>query len=159
MQSTSVSAETCETGRPMTPDHACVILRDAAGRFLLEERPADARHAAGQWTCFGGKREPHEDAASCARRELVEELGWAPDALAPAVDLWVGGRHIAHFYFAPLDRDAAALRLEPGRRAVLLAPEDLGTAPLSSWHRAVLRAFLEGRTRVDLPRGSESLAT
>ena len=131
------------------PDYACVILRLDDGRFVVEARPPDARHAAGQWTCFGGRREPGERALDTARRELDEELGWAPDSLAPAVDLWVGGRFIARFFAAPPGVPLDRLRPEPGRAVTIVDETELQAAPLSSWHRDVLAAFLAGRARVD----------
>jgi 8-oxo-dGTP diphosphatase len=134
----------------MEPDYACVILRDAAGRFLVEKRPPDADHAAGQWTCFGGRREPGESALACAVRELDEELGLLPARLERGVDLFVGGRYIAHFFHARLEVAIESLRLERGRGATLVDEADLDAAPLSSWHRAVLRASLRGEPRVDL---------
>jgi 8-oxo-dGTP pyrophosphatase MutT (NUDIX family) len=134
------------------PDYACVILRQGDGRFLVEKRPPDARHAAGQWTCYGGRREADEEALACARRELREELGWVPERIEPGVDLYVRGRWIAHFFVAVLDVAIASLRPEADREPVLLDARDLDAVPLSSWHRAVLRAHLAGDSRVELGR-------
>ena len=124
------------------PDYACVILLVAEGGFLVEKRPPDAKNAAGQWTCFGGKREAGEGAEECARRELREELGWAPGELRTGVDLFVGGRYIAHFFVAELAVAEGALRLEAGRAMGVVREEELDGAPLSSWHRAVFKAYL-----------------
>ncbi len=55
---------------------AAGILRDAAGRILLAERPRDARFA-GRWEFPGGKIEPGESAGDALVRELDEELGIA----------------------------------------------------------------------------------
>lgn len=60
------------------------VLRDAAGRVLLAQRPARGPHA-GLWEFPGGKREPGESAADALRRELLEELGIDADPGAP---LW-----------------------------------------------------------------------
>src|SRR4051812_34177199 len=118
--------------------------------FLLEVRPAGALHAAGQLTCFGGRREPGESVRDCARRELAEELGWVPAVLSPGVAPRVGGPPVAHFFSARLDVDPAGLRLEPGRTATLVSESQLDERPLSSWHLEVLRAYLVGRRIVEL---------
>ncbi|MFW5752928.1 MAG: NUDIX domain-containing protein [Planctomycetota bacterium] len=133
------------------PAYACAILRDDHGRFLLEQRDRDRRTAPGRLTCFGGGREAHESSLGCLRRELDEELGWQPARLSAAVDLFVAGRWIARFFSARFDAELGALAVEPGRQAVLVAPTSLASAPLSSWHRAVLAAWLCGRRRVCLP--------
>jgi 8-oxo-dGTP diphosphatase len=50
------------------------VLRDAAGRVLLAQRPP-GKALAGRWEFPGGKREPGEAAVAALRRELDEELG------------------------------------------------------------------------------------
>ena len=64
------------------PPYCCAILREASGAILMERRSASAKVAAGQLTCFGGKREAGELALTCIERELGEELGqdWAAPA-------------------------------------------------------------------------------
>jgi 8-oxo-dGTP diphosphatase len=52
------------------------ILWDAAGRVLVNERPA-GKSMAGYWEFPGGKLEPGESEAECVTRELREELGVA----------------------------------------------------------------------------------
>ncbi|MFN0053753.1 MAG: NUDIX domain-containing protein [Planctomycetales bacterium] len=134
------------------PQYACAILVDRLGRLLLESRPSDAPHAAGQLTCFGGRREPEETPEECLRRELQEELGWSPGTIAKRVELWVAGEPIAWFYQATLEVVLADLQVVPGREALLVARESLATLPVSPWHMAVLDAWCEGRDRVELDR-------
>jgi 8-oxo-dGTP diphosphatase len=50
------------------------IVRDAAGRILLAERPP-GKHLAGLWEFPGGKCDPGESPEHALRRELHEELG------------------------------------------------------------------------------------
>jgi 8-oxo-dGTP diphosphatase len=57
-----------------------VILIDAAGRVLMQLRPAGKRHA-GLWEFPGGKVEPGESRESALIREVGEELAIA---IAPA---------------------------------------------------------------------------
>lgn len=132
------------------PDYACAIIADANGRQLLQLRPVDARHAAGQLTCFGGAREPQESAESCLERELIEELGWRPTSLRRACDLRQGVRHIARFFRCTMP-PGTVLRTEPGHLALWVPVTALSAVPLSPWHRMVLEAVDRGHTVVDLP--------
>jgi 8-oxo-dGTP diphosphatase len=59
--------------------HPCIdvvaaILRDAAGRVLVAQRPP-GRSMAGWWEFPGGKVEPGETGQAALERELAEELG------------------------------------------------------------------------------------
>lgn len=135
----------------MLPEYACAILEDASRWLLLDLRPADARFAAGQLTCFGGRCEAGEDDLAAVRRELAEELGWHPPSFRPAAELWRGPRFIARFWRGDLDRPCASLRTEPGHRAILAPWPALAGLPLSPWHARVLAAVRAGQARVDLP--------
>jgi 8-oxo-dGTP diphosphatase len=53
---------------------AAAVIHDAAGRFLLAQRPAGKAYE-GYWEFPGGKVEPGESATDAMRRELHEELG------------------------------------------------------------------------------------
>lgn len=131
------------------PEYACAIITGADGRRLLQLRPAGARHAPGQLTCFGGARDPSETAESCLRRELFEELGWVAGQLHPACDLRQGPRFIARFFHGTMPADTP-LRTEPGHVALWVTTACLPGLPVSPWHRAVLTAVAHGRTLVDL---------
>jgi 8-oxo-dGTP pyrophosphatase MutT (NUDIX family) len=135
---------------PAEPDYACAIITAPNGRRLLQLRPLDARHAAGQLTCFGGAREPQESAETCLRRELHEELGWTPVAMQPACDLRRGSQFIARFFYCPMTK-LATLTTEPGHQAVWVPTDALPGLPLSPWHRAVLAAVDRGESVVELP--------
>ena len=126
------------------------ILEDAEERLLLESRPHDARLAAGQLTCFGGRREEEESPEACLRRELREELSWEPRRCQKRIELWVAGDLVAWFYHAVLDVGSDQLCVAPGCRALLVSRQELSSLPLSPWHAAVLRAWLVGKTAVDL---------
>ena len=80
------------------PPYCCVILpspsfarKGVSGPvlFFVEARGLDATKAAGQLTCFGGKREEGEDPLECIQRECHEEMGWVPPGIRRAVDLYV----------------------------------------------------------------------
>jgi 8-oxo-dGTP pyrophosphatase MutT (NUDIX family) len=132
------------------PQYVCAILEDVHGRLLVESRPDDARLAAGRLTCFGGRREAAESPEDCLRRELREELGWVPKLFEKQVELRVAGELVAWFYHAVLDVGVDQLRVAPGFQALLVAPEALTERPVSPWHAAVLSAWREGRTVVEL---------
>ncbi len=134
------------------PEYCCVIIQDPAGRFLLEQRPGDARAAPGALTNFGGSREPHEPPDRCAARELREELGLhiAESALGlPVLTLRDGPRVVAWFYRIEI-HPSTPLATEPGRAAVWLTLGDLRTAQLSPWHLAAMDAFVAGRPEANL---------
>lgn len=135
---------------PAEPDYACAIIAAPNGHYLLQLRPLDARHAAGQLTCFGGAREPQESAETCLRRELHEELGWTPTCMRPACDLRRGSQCIARFFHCPMPT-ATVLTTEPGHQAVWAPADTLPGLPLSPWHRAVLTAVTRGESVVELP--------
>lgn len=132
------------------PDYACAIIRGHDGRRLLQLRPAEARHAPGQLTCFGGAREPQESAETCLMRELHEELGWSPMDLRPACDLRQGTRHIARFFHCSMAA-GTKFRTEPGHLALWVPTPVLPALPLSPWHRLVLDAVDHGGSVVELP--------
>lgn len=132
----------------MPPEYACAIISDTRGRLLLQLRPATARHAADQLTCFGGRREPGEGDRGCLLRELREELGWTPATVEPACDLWEGRRFIARFFRSAWD--GSPLTPEAGHVAVWVPATALPGLPVSPWHRAVLSAVADGRTRADV---------
>lgn len=132
------------------PQYACCILEDSDGKLLLESRPADARYAPGQVTCFGGRREAAETPEECLQRELREELGWEPAKVEKRVELWVAGELVAWFYHAALDVGLEQLRVAPGRQALLVSRLALASLPVSPWHAAVIAAWIDGRTVVEL---------
>ncbi len=142
------------------PDYACAVLRNAYGDFLLQLRPASARIAASQLTCFGGRREIGETAAACLARELHEELGWQVASIPePCVYLHDDQRVIASFHALAIPA-GLTLHTEPGFRTVYAPPASLAGLPLSPWHHLVLTALLRARALpitvyVDVPRSPD----
>lgn len=63
-------------------DVAVAVILDR-GRLFLQRRPADAATFPGRWELPGGKLETGETALEAIRRELREELSWAPDLATP----------------------------------------------------------------------------
>lgn len=70
---------------PLIMSVVAAALIDAAGRALVQQRPAGKQHA-GLWEFPGGKLEDGETPEAALVRELGEELGIAvtADALTPA---------------------------------------------------------------------------
>ena len=133
------------------PLYACALLQDDADWWVLQLRPQGARHAPGQLTCFGGRCEPGEDAASCLRRELLEELAWTPAVLGESIALWQGELFVATFLRCRLNVPWVHLRTEVGHVAMRAPTRSLPGLPLSPWHAAVLHAAAGGVARVTLP--------
>ena len=70
------------------PNAASVALFES-GRVLLIQR---ARAPwLGKWSLPGGRLEAGEDAETCARREVFEEIGLAVSALRPVLRMELGG--------------------------------------------------------------------
>ncbi|CAK0792722.1 unnamed protein product, partial [Prorocentrum cordatum] len=95
-------------GEEPLPPYCCAILATeapscgAGPSLLLEHRSQSAEVAAGQLTCFGGKREPGEAPLDCVRRECREELGWE-------------GELVAWFFLGAAPPEGAPLTFEEGR--------------------------------------------
>jgi 8-oxo-dGTP diphosphatase len=62
------------------------VLRDANGRVLISQRPAD-KHMAGYWEFPGGKIAPGESGEQALWRELTEELGVSLQRCHPLLKL------------------------------------------------------------------------
>lgn len=135
------------------PPYCCVILKESSGAIFLEQRPSDAKVAAGKLTCFGGKREADETPLACIRREVKEELGLElrDEVLSRACDLFVDDKLIAWFYEHPAPARDAPLVFEEGREGVWLSEVEAAADPpsISPWHAQVLRAYRKGVTRAD----------
>ena len=135
---------------PAQPEYACALISDQVGRLVLQLRPSDSRHAPAQLTCFGGRREADEDAADCLRRELIEELGWAPFSFTTICDLHRGPRWIARFFACHLPI-GITLHVEAGSVAVPVPWTALTGLPVSPWHQVVFAAIRGGQTSAETP--------
>lgn len=94
------------------------ILRDAAGRVLITDRPA-GKTQAGRWEFPGGKREPDESSEAGLRRELLEELGIVAGPMQrlielrheyPGFSVRLDVREIMHFGGTPRGREGQRLK-------------------------------------------------
>ncbi|BDU72644.1 (deoxy)nucleoside triphosphate pyrophosphohydrolase [Mesoterricola silvestris] len=67
----------------MSALRVCVAAIRREGRFFLQRRDPLAARFPALWELPGGKAEPGETPEAALRRELQEELGWAPERVAP----------------------------------------------------------------------------
>ena len=76
-------------GPRLVPGEAAAALILAEdGRYLLQHRDAlDFIFFPGWWGCFGGALEPGETPEAALRRELAEELAFAPVSVRPFTSL------------------------------------------------------------------------
>lgn len=141
------------------PPYCCVIfVKNTAPnetlKLFVEQRPASARVAGGQLTCFGGKRNLREEPLAALMRECEEELGWTPPDVVRACDLFVDGQLTAFFYLAAAPPPGTPLRFEAGVEGVFI--ESVTDPRLSPWHSAVLQAWSRGEQRVSVVDSASS---
>lgn len=113
---------------------AALIFTDD-GRYLMQHRDdLPGIFFPGFWGCFGGAVEPGESPERAIRRELAEELGWAPGAVAPfatlGLDFSFAGHGVLprHFFTVPIRPDeVGTMRLGEGQGLRLIPGAELMT--------------------------------
>jgi 8-oxo-dGTP pyrophosphatase MutT (NUDIX family) len=128
---------------------ACVILVNADGALLLQERDEHAPIDPSRWGMSGGHLEPGEDAETGAYRELAEETGLR---LEPGTLRHFAGFRVFHPHSASLDRtDLYVARVDltdadvechEGRRIVFVPPEQATSLDLTMSGALAVPAFL-----------------
>lgn len=127
---------------------AVVLLVDARGWVLLQERDDDAPRAANQWGMVGGHVEEGEDFEPAAYREVAEETGLA---LPPgSLQLWRDeeftyrdGHHgHYHVYAAPVAATDADIVVGEGRQIVFVDPATVTGLDLAESSRHFVPEFL-----------------
>lgn len=127
---------------------AVVLLVDARGWVLLQERDSAAPRAADQWGMVGGHVEDGEDFEPAAYRELAEETGLA---LPPGtLRLWReaeftypdGHRGRYHVYTALVDARDEDVVVGEGRQIVFVDPLVVPTLDLAPSAAHFVPAFL-----------------
>jgi 8-oxo-dGTP pyrophosphatase MutT (NUDIX family) len=128
---------------------ACVILVNAEGAVLLQERDEHAPIDPSRWGMSGGHLEPGEDAEAGAYRELAEETGLR---LEPGTLRHFARLPVFHPHSASLDRtDLYVARVEltdadivcaEGRQIVFVPPERVPFLDLTMSAAQAVPAFL-----------------
>ncbi|WP_121252838.1 NUDIX domain-containing protein [Nocardioides ferulae] len=140
---------------------ASVLLLDARGRILLQERDEHPLIDPEKWGLPGGHVEPGEDVLAAAYRELAEETGVhlppGDDGLRPFgvfdVDHHGDGRtHEVHVFAAAVDLGDGDVECHEGRQMVFVDPTAIPGLDLGAGARAILPRFLGSRLHRDLSR-------
>ncbi len=131
-------------------EFGCVILVDAAGRVLLQERDEHAPIDPDRWGLVGGHLEPGEDPEQGAYREVEEETGvrLARGTLSLFETLRVFHPHYGsvdrvHVFVARVDLTDDDLECHEGRQIVFVDPERARRLDLSMTGVLVVPAFLD----------------
>jgi 8-oxo-dGTP pyrophosphatase MutT (NUDIX family) len=150
---------------PLTPAAAVgAIITTPDGHYLLQHRDDLPQiWYPNHWGLFGGGIEPGESPEEALRRELMEEVSFAPRELRYFTQLdfhfgFAGGSEIPRLYYeAPVTvDDIASMRLGEGQAMRLFSAEELAqTAALVGYdyfavyfhiHRARIAAGIAGRS-------------
>lgn len=114
-------------------------------QFLLQLRDDKPEiYWPGQWAFFGGHLEPGELPDVAMRRELVEEIGYAPAQVKHFSSASTEPTGILrHIFYAPLTVAIESLELNEGM--------DLGLATVADIHNSSLHSHRLGETRSIAP--------
>jgi 8-oxo-dGTP pyrophosphatase MutT (NUDIX family) len=129
---------------------ASVVVVDARGQLLLQERDEHPEIDPDKWGFCGGHLEPGEDFEAGAYRELEEETGLRlePGGLEPVGDFTVFHVHSQshdtfRLYAARLDIVDDDIECHEGRRIVFVDPDDARRLDLTAAARIALPVFLD----------------
>lgn len=137
-------------GRSEPHGFGCVLLVDAQGRVLLQERDEHAPIDPDRWGLSGGHLEPGEDPESGAYREVEEETGvrLGPGTLEPFATFEVfhpgyGSVDHVHVYVGRVDLTDDDIDCHEGRRIVFVEPERARHLDLTMTGVLAVPAFLD----------------
>lgn len=128
-------------------DGSAVILMDARGRVLLQQRDDDIPPAGyGRWTVPGGRREGEETPRQTALREFAEETGLKLERLRfwrVASSATFPGQLASTLpvFFADDPVDEAAIEVNEGLDFRFWAPGEALALLMNPWTRDLLEAF------------------
>ncbi len=134
-------------------EFGCVLLVDADGAVLLQERDEHAPIDPDRWGLAGGHLEAGEDAEQGAYRELEEETGvrLEPGTLEHLETLRVFHPHYGsvdrvHVFAARVDLTDADIECHEGRQIVFVPPDRARSLDLTMTGVLAVPAFLDSDT-------------
>jgi 8-oxo-dGTP pyrophosphatase MutT (NUDIX family) len=147
-------------GRRDPQAFGCVILVDAAGRVLLQERDEHAPIDPERWGLAGGHLEPGEDPEAGAYREVEEETGVRldPGTLEPfdVLDVFhptYGSVDRVHVFVGRVDLTDDDIGCREGRQIVFVEPHRARQLDLSMTGVIAVPAFLDSAQYRTLAEG------
>lgn len=112
--------------------HVAIAILYQQGQFLMQLRDdIPGIVYPGHWGLFGGHLEPGETPDVAIKRELLEEIGYAPPAILE-FGCYSDSRVVRHIYHAPLSVELNHLVLKEGWDMGLLTPEEIRHGSLYS---------------------------
>ena len=146
-------------GRREPHAFGCVILVDAAGRILLQERDEHAPIDPDRWGLSGGHLEPGEDPEAGAYREVEEETGvrLEPGTLEPFEVFRVfhptyGSVDHVHVYVGRVDLTDDDIDCHEGRQIVFVDPDRARRLDLTMTGVFAVPSFLDSEAYRRLSR-------
>jgi 8-oxo-dGTP pyrophosphatase MutT (NUDIX family) len=137
-------------GRAEPHGFGCVLLVDAEGRVLLQERDEHAPIDPDRWGLSGGHLEPAEDPESGAYREVEEETGVSLDPgtleLFGTFEVFhpvYGSVDQVHVFVGRVDLTDADIDCREGRRIVFVDPDRARHLDLTMTGVLAVPAFLD----------------
>lgn len=142
------------------PVHVAIAILHQQNQFLMQLRDnIPGIVYPGHWGFFGGHVEPDENPDTAVRRELLEEIGYAPPTLSK-FNCYEDTEVVRHVYHGPLMVDLQELVLNEGWDLGLLTLADIQRGdrysdqakqvrPLGRPHQKILLDFI-GQNLTDL---------
>ncbi|MCU0515571.1 MAG: NUDIX hydrolase [Oscillatoria sp. Prado101] len=140
------------------PVHVAIAILYRDGKFLLQLRDnIPGIIYPGCWGFFGGHMEPDETPEVAVKRELLEEIGYAPPLMSK-FGLYSDSSVVRHVFHGELDVELSQLVLGEGWDMDLLTPEEIGQGegysrkagemrPLGRPHQQILLDFIKADAR------------
>lgn len=136
---------------------ASVVLVDARGWVLLQERDSNPAIDPDRWGFSGGHLEEGETPEEAAYRELEEETGlrFPPGTLRPwrSVEVFheaYDSDDVMHVFLAPTTATDADITCREGRQIIFVDPGDARDLPLTAAAAIALPLFLDSPEYAEL---------
>jgi 8-oxo-dGTP diphosphatase len=148
-----VSQAPIPSGIPPLTAVAAVILVGANGYLLQHRSELCGIWYPGYWGLFGGTLDPGETDEAALRRELLEELGWAPAFSRHFMDArfdfnFSGGPISRRIFEVEIDETTlATLQLREGAEMRVIAPASFGDFRIVPTDQFVLDLHVNSRGR------------